>query len=102
VTNADNGKSYTLVRGQHLVVELYTSGYMWTEPASSNSIVLPRDGGWARSDGSAEAMFTGASTGTADVSAEGRSVPPPCATATPRCAMPDHVVEFKVSVTVVG
>jgi hypothetical protein len=75
---------------------------MWTEPASSNSTVLPRDGGWARSDGSAEGMFTGASTGTADVSAEGRSIPPPCATATPRCLVPDHVMAFKVSVRVVG
>ncbi|HEV3352279.1 MAG TPA: hypothetical protein VG076_05120 [Acidimicrobiales bacterium] len=102
VTNADNGKHYTLVRGQDLVVELQPEGYMWTEPASSSSDVLPRDGGWTRGDGSASGTFRGASTGTADVTADGRSIPPPCATATPRCLVPDHILHFSVSVTVVG
>jgi hypothetical protein len=102
VTNADNGKHYTLVRGQYLVVELDSEGYMWTEPDTSNSGVLPRDGGWTRSDGSAYGTFKGASTGTADVSSDGRSIPPPCATATPPCLVPDHILHFSVSVTVVG
>jgi hypothetical protein len=102
VTNADDGKNYALRRGDRLVVQLQPDGYTWTEPASSNSGVLGRDGGGTKSDGSANATFTAAAAGSADASAEGRSIPPPCATATPRCATPDHVLEFKASVTVVG
>jgi len=50
VTNADNGKSYVLASGQHLVVQLQPDGYIWTEPASSNSNALPRNDGRTWSD----------------------------------------------------
>jgi hypothetical protein len=102
VNNADNGKSYVLTPGQHLVVQLQPEGYTWTEPASSNSSALPRDSGRTWNDGSASATFQASALGNADVTSEGRSIPPPCATATPRCMVPDHVMEFKISVTVAG
>jgi cell division protein FtsN len=101
-TNADDGKTYVLKPGQHLTVHLDSDGYVWSEPDSSNSLALPRDDGRTASDGSAWATFTARALGNADVTSEGRSIPPPCATATPRCMVPDHVAAFKVNVRVVA
>jgi hypothetical protein len=97
VTSADDGKSYVLPRGDHLVVQLQSNGDIWTEPASSNGSVLPRTSGGIRDDGSAYGTFAAAAGGTADVTSTGDL---PCRKATPPCMAPSRL--FKVSVTVVG
>ena len=101
VNEADNGKSYTVVRGQHLEVQL-SNDNVWTEPDTSNAAVATRTSGSTNSDGSAQAVFVAAGDGQAIVSADGRSHPLPCETATPRCMVPDHIVHFQVTVNVVG
>jgi hypothetical protein len=95
VTEADSGKSYTLHRGDRLVVQLQSSGYEWTEPASSNDTVLHRTGGSGGT--SASATFSATAGGTADVTSTGDL---PCRKATPPCMAPSRL--FQVSVTVVG
>jgi hypothetical protein len=98
VTEADSRKSYTLQRGDTLVVQLSgSSGYPWTEPSSSNGSVLHHTGGSTASDGSATATFSASADGQADVSATENAT---CATSTPRCMIASKA--FDVSVTVVG
>jgi hypothetical protein len=99
VTEADDGKSYALRRGDRLVVQL-GPGSKWTEPASSNEAILARTGGSANADGSAQASFSAGATGTAEVTATGTAPPSPCRTAKPPCMMPDYARQFRVSVTV--
>jgi hypothetical protein len=97
VTEADSGKSYTLHRGDHMVVQLSGSSLDWTEPASSNDAVLHRTSGSVGADGSAQATFSANAKGQADVTSTGD---PPCRKSTPPCMAPSML--FQVSVTVVG
>ena len=98
MTEADGGKSYTLQRGDTLVVQLSgSSGYPWTEPASSNDTVLHRTGGSTTPEGNASATFSASADGKADVTATETET---CATSTPRCMIASRA--FDVSVTVVG
>jgi hypothetical protein len=101
VSDADDGKSFTLRRGQQMVVRLSATD-VWTEPASSDARVLARTAASTKPDGSAEATFVGSADGQAAVTAEGRSHPQPCQTAQPPCMVPDHVREFHVDITVTG
>lgn len=102
VTEADNGKAFTLHRGdQGIQVELANDN-VWTEPDTSNASVATRTSGSTNSDGSAQATFLATGDGQAIVSADGRSHPQPCETATPPCMVPDHIVHFQVTVNVVG
>ena len=102
VTEADNGKTFTLHRGdQGIQVELANDN-VWTEPDTSNASVATRTSGSTSPDGSAQAAFLAAGDGQAIVSADGRSHPQACETATPPCVTPDHVVHFQVTVTVAG
>ena len=95
VTEADSGKSYTLHRGDHLVVQLQGNSYEWTEPASSNDAVLHRTSG--SSGTTATATFSATGDGKADVTSTGDA---PCRKSTPPCMVPSRL--FQVSVTVVG
>jgi hypothetical protein len=99
VTEADDGKTYALHRGDRLVVQL-GPGYQWTEPASSNEAVLARTSGSTSGDGSAQATFAATTAGAADVTATGTAPPSPCRTANPPCMMPDYARQFRVSVSV--
>jgi hypothetical protein len=102
ITEADNGKSYTLHRNSQGIQVQLSNGEMWTEPQSSNGTVLPRRSGSTNSDGSAQALFVAGADGQATITAQGQSHPQPCQTAQPRCLMPDHIMEFQVNVAVVG
>jgi hypothetical protein len=93
VTQADNGHTYRLHKGDGLQVQLSgLSGVIWTEPASSNQGVLERTGG--SSGATATGTFVARSDGKAQVTALG----------TPNCsgACPTYIVEFHVNVVVVG
>ncbi|HYA69297.1 MAG TPA: hypothetical protein VED63_11245 [Acidimicrobiales bacterium] len=93
VTQADNGYNYRLHTGDVLDVQLTgPSGVTWTEPSSSNQVVLRRTGG---SPGTAATgTLVARSPGKAQVTALG----------TPNCSAPcpDFIVAFQVGVTVVG
>jgi hypothetical protein len=102
VTEADDGKTFTLHRGREGILVRLSNDNVWTEPQASDARVLTRKSGSTNSDGSAEATFMAAGDGQTTVSADGRSHPLPCETAQPRCMVPDHVVYFHVNVNVVG
>ncbi|MBV8560531.1 MAG: hypothetical protein JO050_07145 [Acidimicrobiia bacterium] len=102
VTEADDGKTFTLHRGtQNISVQL-SNDNVWTEPQASNSGVLSRTSGSTNGDGSAAASFAAVGDGQTTISADGRSHPLPCETAQPRCYVPDHIVVFQVTVNVGG
>jgi hypothetical protein len=94
VTDADSGKSYTLHKGDRLVVQLQGSTYEWTEPASSNDAALHRTAGSGGT--SASATFSATASGTASVTSTGDL---PCRKSTPPCMAPSRL--FQISVTVV-
>jgi len=102
VTEADNGKTFTLHRGDQGILVQLSNDNVWTEPQASSSQVLTRTDGSTNSDGSAQATFVAAGDGQATVTADGRSHPLPCQTANPPCMVPDHIVHFQVTVNVVG
>jgi hypothetical protein len=102
VTEADDGKSFTLHRSNQGIEVRLSTGEVWTEPDTSDPRVLARKAGTTNSDGSANATFDATSDGQATITAEGRSHPQPCQTAQPPCMIPDHVRAFHVNVTVVG
>ena len=92
VTQADNGRTYRLHKGDGLDVQLTgPSDFIWTEPASSNQTVLQRTGG--SSGAPATGTFVARSPGKAQVTAR----------ATPNCsgACPTLILAFEVNVTVV-
>lgn len=98
VTEADDGKSYTLHRGDTLDVGLAGGTYHWTPPMSSDENVLRRTGAASgTADGGTWASFSAQSAGHADVSSTGD---PPCRQASPPCMVPSRL--FQVHVTVVG
>ncbi|MCU1591180.1 MAG: hypothetical protein JWP11_2436 [Frankiales bacterium] len=72
VSNADNGKTFTLVRGQRLRVDLQEG--TWTDPASASATVLHRSS--TRNDpGEARAVFVATAKGSTTVSATTTSSP---------------------------
>jgi hypothetical protein len=92
VTEADSGRSYSLHRGDRLVVNLSGPAiYTWTEPASSNGAVLARASG--SSGATASAVFVAAVDGPASVSATDS---PNCY---PQCLPPTRLFQVNVSVT---
>ena len=97
VTEADNGKSYTLHRGDTLEVRLSGGTYHWSTPMSSNEAVLRRTAVAAgTADGGAWASFVAQADGQADVTSTGD---PPCRQSTPPCMAPSQLfqVSFRVS-----
>ena len=92
MTEADSGKSYVLHRGDRMVVNLTGPAiYTWTEPASSNGVVLARTSG--SSGATAGAVFAAAADGQASVSAADN---PNCY---PQCLPPTRLFQVSVSVT---
>jgi hypothetical protein len=92
VTQADNGHSYRLHRGDHLDVELTgPSIYTWSEPTSSNQAVLKRLSG--SSGSSAGAVFLAVGEGKAMVTAVGN---PRCY---PQCEIASLLFEVKITVS---
>jgi len=102
ITEADNGKTFTLHRGDQGIEVQLSNDNVWTEPQASSAQVLTRTDGSTNSDGSARATFMATGDGQATVSANGTSHPLPCETANPPCMVPDHIVHFQVTVNVVG
>ena len=102
LTEADDGKSYTVRRGNQGVEVRLSNSEVWTEPQTSDPAVLARTSVSTSSDGGAQATFMATGDGQAAITAEGRSHPQPCQTAQPPCMIPDHVRQFHVNITVVG
>jgi hypothetical protein len=94
VTDADDGKTFSLRVGQYLDVRL-SGGMSWSEPQSSDQQVLPRLSASQASDGSAQGRFRAVAKGQADVSATQSA---PCATSTPRCMVPSRL--WRVTIVV--
>jgi hypothetical protein len=96
VTQADGGKTFTLHRGQRLVVNLSESGYIYSEPDTDNPTALPRLSGSADpSTGAATATFKGNGVGQAHVSA---SKDLPCRNSNPPCMAPTQLWQITVNV----
>ena len=93
VNQADSGHSYTLHKGDQLLVQLSgPSIYTWTEPVSSNQDVLQRTEG---SPGTtANATFLAVAVGNVNVTSTDN---PNCY---PQCLAPSRL--FRVGVTVDG
>jgi len=91
VTEADNGRSYSLHEGDRLFIQLMGPAiYTWSEPVSSNGAVLELSVG---SPGNiATATFVARSTGQARVTAVGN---PSCY---PQCLAPSRLFVLTVSV----
>lgn len=93
VTQANGGRTYTLHRGQALIVQLTgPTIYRWSEPMSSRSTVLRRTSG--TSGHPATGNFVAAGLGRATVTAVGT---PSCY---PQCLMPSRL--FSITVLVSG
>jgi hypothetical protein len=91
VTQADSGHSYALHTGDLLVVQLSgPSIYTWTEPSSSDPLVLQRTGG--SSGATANATFVVSGKGMVNVTATDN---PNCY---PQCLSPSRLFEVTVSV----
>ncbi len=96
VTQDDNGKTFTLRPGQHLVVTLNESGYIWSEPDTDNSAVLTRTAVSANpSSDRVTASFDAKKSGQAHVSA---SKDLPCRNASPPCMAPTQLWQITVNV----
>jgi hypothetical protein len=102
LTEADRGTTIHVRRGQQIEVDLSAGPGAWTEPAvrqSSAAGVLRLGSGGTRSDGSAHALFTAASDGSATVHAD--RAPAACATSAAPC--PAAAAQpFDVTVVVTG
>ena len=97
VTNADNGKSYSLHRGDTLEVRLSGGTYHWSPPMSSNEAVLRRTAvATGTTDGGAWASFLAVADGQADVTSTGD---PPCRQSTPPCMAPSQLFRVSLRVT---
>lgn len=93
VTQADSGHSYRLHKGDVLDVQLSRpSGVVWSEPASSDQVVLQRTAG--TSGATATGAFLAVGAGRAQATAVG----------SPNCsgACPTFLIAFEVKVSVVG
>ncbi|MBA3653453.1 MAG: hypothetical protein H0W70_04595 [Actinobacteria bacterium] len=97
VSQDDNGKTFTLRPGQHLVVSLSDPGWRWSEPDTDNSTVLARTAVSANPGSDhVTASFDAKKTGQAHVSA---SKDAPCRAANPPCMTPTYLWQITVNVT---
>jgi hypothetical protein len=100
VSEADNGRSYTMHPGDTLYVGLAGgTGFYWSKPQSSDESVLQPTGPayMPTANGGNAAAFLANADGHADVTSTGD---PPCRQANPPCMAPSK--SFVVYVTVVG
>jgi hypothetical protein len=96
VTAADNGKTFTLRRGQHLVVSLSESGWIWSDPDTDNAAVLKRTAVSANpSSDHVTASFDALTAGQAHVSA---SKDAPCRQSQPPCMVPTYLWQVTINV----
>ena len=96
VTQADDGKTFTLRRGQHLVVTLDDPSWQWSEPDTDKPSVLARTAVSANpSSTHVTASFDAEGAGQAHVSA---SKDAPCRNAQPPCMVPTYLWQITVNV----
>jgi hypothetical protein len=96
VTQDDNGKTFTLHRGQHLVVSLSAPGWEWSEPDTDNAAVLQRVAVSANpASDQVTASFDAKTAGQAHVSAAKDA---PCRKAQPPCMVPTYLWQITVNV----
>jgi hypothetical protein len=96
VTEEDNGKTFTLRPGQHLVVTLDDSSSIWSDPETDNAAVLSRTAVSANPSAThVTASFDAKSAGQAHVSA---SKDLPCRNAQPPCMAPTQLWQITVTV----
>ena len=96
VTQADDGKTFTLRRGQHLVVTLDDESWQWSDPDTDNASVLKRTAVSANpSSTHVTASFDATAVGQAHVSA---SKDAPCRNSQPPCMVPTYLWQVTVSV----
>lgn len=96
VTADDNGKTFTLRNGQHLVVTLDDGSSIWSDPDTDNSAVLPRTAVSANPSATrVTASFDAKSAGQARVTA---SKDLPCRNAQPPCMAPTQLWQITVTV----
>jgi hypothetical protein len=92
LTVADSGRRLNLRRGDRLVVNLTGSAiYTWTEPTSSDGVVLPRS--VASPGATASATFVAAADGESTVSATAN---PNCY---PQCLPPSRLFQVTISIS---
>jgi hypothetical protein len=97
VTQADDGKTFSLHEGQRLIVNLTGDGWTYTEPDTDDATVLPRISGSADDvSGDASARFTGAAAGTAQVTSTKDAR---CRKSNPPCMTPSYLFKVTVNVT---
>ena len=95
-TEEDIGRTFTLRKGQHLVVTLDDGSSIWSEPSSDNSAVLNRTAMSANPSAThVTASFDATSPGQAHVSA---SKDLPCRNAQPPCMAPTQLWQITVNV----
>jgi hypothetical protein len=96
VTQDDDGKTFTLRPGQHLVVTLDDSAWQWSDPDTDNAKVLARTAVSANPSAThVTASFDAKSAGQAHVSA---SKDAPCRKAQPPCMTPTYLWQVTINV----
>jgi hypothetical protein len=97
VNQDDNGKTFTLRPGQHLVVSLSDASWQWSEPDTDNGAVLARTAVSANPGSDhVTASFDAKKSGQAHVSA---SKDAPCRTSNPPCMVPTYLWQITVNVS---
>ena len=100
VTDEDNGKTFTLRKGQHLVVTLDDGSSIWSDPDSDNGVVLTRTAVSANPSAThVTASFDAKAAGQAHVSA---SKDLPCRNAQPPCMAMAPTQLWQITVNVIG
>jgi hypothetical protein len=92
----DNGKTFTMHRGERLFVELQPeSGWVWSEPDTDNASVLLRTEHRQSTTGYSAAIFLAQTTGQAHVTAfeDAR-----CRQSQPACMVPTKSYEITINV----
>jgi hypothetical protein len=92
----DNGKTFTVRKGQHLTVTLDDGGSIWSEPDTDNSAVVRRTAVSANPSSShVTASFLAESAGQAHVSASRDAA---CRAANPPCMVPTQLWQVTINV----
>ncbi|MYU55331.1 MULTISPECIES: hypothetical protein [Streptomyces] len=99
LTNADDGRTVTVARGDTVTVKLtgirdQGVRWAWSEPAATAPGVLRRSRGGTSPDGGASAVFRAVGRGTSDVTAYRRCV------AAPGHVCPRIVIRWRAAVVV--
>ena len=96
VTQDDNGKTFTLLKGQHLIVTLDDPSWEWSDPDTDNASVLERTAVSANpSSTHVAASFVAKAAGQAQV---GASKDAPCRRSTPPCMVPTFLWQITINV----